>query len=51
MHFVYNKIVTVGPCSEMLYTKNKATELLMIRDLRPSEYYIPLGIMIFGRRS
>jgi hypothetical protein len=25
----------VGPCSQMLYIKNKATRLLMIKDLRP----------------
>jgi hypothetical protein len=25
----------VGPCSQMLYIKNKATQLLMIKDLRP----------------
>jgi hypothetical protein len=30
-------IVLVGPCSRMLNTKNKATQLLMIRDLRPSD--------------
>jgi hypothetical protein len=41
----------VGPCSEILYTKNKATQLLMIRDLRPSEHYIPSSIMIFRQRS
>jgi hypothetical protein len=29
----------VGPCSRMLYTKNKATQLLTIRDLRPSKHY------------
>jgi hypothetical protein len=31
----------VGPCSEMLHTKNKATQLLLIRDLRLSEHYLP----------
>jgi hypothetical protein len=31
----------VGPCSRMLYTKNKATQLLLIRDLRPSKHYFP----------
>jgi hypothetical protein len=31
----------VGPCSRMLYTKNKATQLLMIRDLRPLKHYLP----------
>jgi hypothetical protein len=41
----------VDPCSRMLYTKNKATKLLMIRDFRPSKHYLPWGIMIFRRRS
>jgi hypothetical protein len=31
----------VGPCSRMLYTKNKATQLLTIKDLRPSKHYLP----------
>jgi hypothetical protein len=33
----------VGPCSRMLHTKNKATQLLTIRDFRPSKHYIPWG--------
>jgi hypothetical protein len=37
----------VGSCSRMLYTKNKATQLLMIKDLRPSKHYLLLDIMIF----
>jgi hypothetical protein len=41
----------VSPCSRMLYTKNKATQLLMDKDLRPSEHYFPSDMMIFGRRS
>jgi hypothetical protein len=40
----------VGPYSRMLYIKNKATQLLMIRDLRPSEHYLLSGIIIYGRR-
>jgi hypothetical protein len=40
----------VGPCPRMLYTKNKATQLLMIKDLRPLKHYLLSGIMIFGRR-
>jgi hypothetical protein len=28
----------VGPCSQMLNTKNKATRLLTINDLRPSKH-------------
>jgi hypothetical protein len=41
----------VGPCSRMLYIKNKATQLLMDKDLRPSRHYLLSDIMIFGRRS
>jgi hypothetical protein len=33
----------VGPCSRLLYIKNKATQLLTIRDLCPSKHYFPLG--------
>jgi hypothetical protein len=35
----------VGPCSRMLYTKNKATQLLTIKDLHPSKHYFPWDIM------
>jgi hypothetical protein len=41
----------VGPCSRMLYIKNKATQLLMVKDLRPSKHYLLSDIMIFIRRS
>ena len=41
----------VGPCSRMLYIKNKATQLLMDKDLRPLRHYLLSDIMIFGRRS
>jgi hypothetical protein len=41
----------VGPGSQMLNTKNKATRLLMISDYRPSKLYFPQDIMIFRRRS
>jgi hypothetical protein len=41
----------VGPCSQMLYIKNKATQLLMIKNLSPLEHYLLSGIMIFRRRS
>jgi hypothetical protein len=41
----------VGPCSWMLYTKNKATQLLTTEDLRPSKHYCPWDIMFFRRRS
>jgi hypothetical protein len=44
-------IDNVDPCSRMLYTKNKATQLLMGKDLRPSKHYLPSDIIIFGRRS
>ena len=41
----------VGPCSQMQYIKNKATQLLTIKDLRPSNHYLLWDIMIFRRRS
>jgi tryptophanyl-tRNA synthetase len=41
----------VGPCSRMLYIKNKATQLLTIKNLRPSIHYLPSSIMISRRRS
>jgi hypothetical protein len=41
----------VGPCSRMLYIKNKVTQLLTIKDLRPLKHYLLWDIMIFGRRS
>jgi hypothetical protein len=30
-------------CSQMLQIKNKLTQLLMIKNLRPSKHYLPLG--------
>jgi hypothetical protein len=41
----------VGPCSQMLYIKNKTTQLLTIKGLHPSKHYLLLDIMIFRRRS
>jgi hypothetical protein len=41
----------VGPCSQMLYIKNKTTRLSIIRDLRPSKHYLLLDIMVTRRRS
>jgi hypothetical protein len=41
----------VGPCSQMLYIKNKTTRLLIIKDLRPLKHYLLLVIMISRRRS
>jgi hypothetical protein len=38
-------------CSQMLQIENKATQLLMVKDLRPSKHYFFLDIMILGRRS
>jgi hypothetical protein len=43
----FELMINVGPCSQMLYIKNKATQLLMIRDLHPSKHYFPWDIMIF----
>jgi hypothetical protein len=28
-------------CSQMLRVKNKATQMLMVKDLRPSKHYLP----------
>jgi hypothetical protein len=41
----------VGPCSQMLYIKNKTTRLLIIRDLHLLKHYLLLDIMIYRRRS
>jgi hypothetical protein len=41
----------VGPYSQMLYIKSKATQLLMGKGLRPSRHYLLSDIIIFGRRS
>jgi hypothetical protein len=38
----------VNPCFRMLYTKSKATQLLMDKDLRPPKHYIPSDMMISG---
>jgi hypothetical protein len=38
-------------CSQMLWIKNKATQLLNIKDLCPSKHYLLSDIMIFERRS
>jgi hypothetical protein len=43
--------VTVVPCSQMLYIKNKATRLLIIKDICPLKHYLLSGIMILRRRS
>jgi hypothetical protein len=40
----------VGPCSRMLYIKNKATQLLTIKELRPLKHYLLSGIMFLRRR-
>jgi hypothetical protein len=28
-------------CSQMLRVKNKATQMLMVKDLHPSKHYLP----------
>jgi hypothetical protein len=43
-----NLLVT---CSHMLKIKNKATQLLIIMDLRPPKHYLYMGIMLIRRRS
>jgi hypothetical protein len=41
----------VGPCSQMIYIKSKTTQLLINRDLCPSEHYLLLDIIVFRLRS
>jgi hypothetical protein len=41
----------VGPCSQRLCIKNKAIQLLTIKDLRPLTHYLLSGKMVFKRRS
>jgi hypothetical protein len=38
-------------CSQMLYVKNKATQLLTITDLRLLKHYLHMGIMLIRQRS
>jgi hypothetical protein len=38
-------------CSQMLWIKNKETQLLKTKDLRSLAHYLLLGIMVFRRRS
>jgi hypothetical protein len=38
-------------CSRMMWTKNKATQLLIIVDLRISKHYLHMGIMLIIQRS
>jgi hypothetical protein len=37
--------------SQMLWIKNKATQLLIVRDLRPPKHYLPMGIILIKQRS
>jgi hypothetical protein len=37
--------------SQMSWIKNKATQLLKIRDLRPLRHHLPTDMMIFRRKS
>jgi hypothetical protein len=41
----------VGHLFSNVVIKDKATQLLKIKDLRPSKHYLLSDIMIFGRRS
>jgi hypothetical protein len=36
-------------CSRVMWVKNKATQLLRIKDLHPSKHYLISDIMIFRR--
>jgi hypothetical protein len=44
-------MLLLGTCSQMLWVKNKATQMLMVKGLRPLKHYLPQDIMIFRRRS
>jgi hypothetical protein len=44
----YHVLVT---CSHTLWVKNKATQLIIIKDLRPSKHYFLTGIMLLRQRS
>jgi hypothetical protein len=44
----YHVLVT---CSQTLWVKNKATQLIIIKDLRPSKHYFLTGIMLLRQRS
>jgi hypothetical protein len=41
----------LATCSQMLWVNNKATQLLIIKDLRPSKHYSLTGLMPLKRRS
>jgi hypothetical protein len=41
----------LATCSQMLWVRNKATQLLIIKDLRASRHYPLAGIMALRRRS
>jgi hypothetical protein len=38
-------------CSQMLWVKNKATQLLIVKHLRPPKHYSPMSIILIRRRS
>jgi hypothetical protein len=38
-------------CSQMLWIKNKVTQLLIIKDFRLPKHYLLMGIMIIRQRS
>jgi hypothetical protein len=37
-------------CSQVLWIKNKATQLLIVKDVRPSKHYLLKGIILIRRR-
>jgi hypothetical protein len=43
--------VMLVTCFQMLWIKNKATQLLKVKDLRPPKYYFLSDMIIFRRRS
>jgi hypothetical protein len=43
--------VLLVTCSQMLWVKNEATQLLIITNLRLLKHYPLMGIMLIGRRT
>ena len=48
---LFQTLYLLVTCSWMLWIKNKATQLLIIRDLHLPKHYFPKGIMIIRQRS
>ena len=51
LHFSFIYSYLLVTCSQMLYIKNKATQLLVITDLCLLKHYLRMSIMLIRRRS